>query len=311
MSLKFFIAGATGTQGGAVVRHLLPSNPTIHALARNPSSPKAKALASLGVTVHPGSFDDEAVLRTAITPGTAAVFLNFMPEFTDLSANLRQAKLIMSIAKEVGVPHVVYSSGLGVDAVNDVCEGQEDGMVATLLRSKFEIEEAVRTAGFQTYTVLRPGNFMANYIDPFVRYQAAGLAETGRCVGAIDVDAPLPLTSTRTIGAFSAAAMLEPERFGGRTISYADGFVTLREVIQKLRDVTGKDLQYISMSREDIEAQKAANPFVGGALAVSKIAKFINLEEVKGWGIPLETFDEYLQSEKQVVLDTYAQAPSI
>lgn len=311
MSPKVFVAGATGTQGGALVRHLLPSKVTIHALARDPSSAKAKALQDLGVTVHHGSFDDESALRAAITPGTTAIFLNFMPVFTDHGANLRQAKLIMSVAKEVGVPHVVYTSGVAMDRVREICEGMESSIVETLLLKKLEIEEAVKAAGFDTYTILRPGNFMANYIDPFVRRQVVGLAETGRSVGALDIDAPLPMVSTQTIGAFSAAAILEPERFGGKTIDYADEFVTFRQVLQKLRDVTGKDLQYTTMSKEDIQAQIAVNPFLGGALAVSRLGKYVNLDGVKSWGIPLQTFDEYLKSEKQAVLDTYAESPSV
>ena len=313
MAPKFFVAGATGTQGGALVRQLLQSTPTptIHAVARDPSSPKAKALEALGVHLHAGSYDDEPALRAAITPGTTAIFLNFMPDFTDHTANLRQAQLIIGIAREVGVTHAVFSSGLGVDDIPYVCEGNEDGTVATFLRAKAELEDAVRNAGFDTWTVLRPANFMANYKDPFVRFQAPGLAESGRAVGAIDVEAPLPLIATRTIGGFSAAALLEPARFGGKTISYADEFVPLKEVIQKLRAFTGKDLQYIRMSEEDIQAQKAVNPFVGGALAVTKIAKYVDLDEVKSWGVPLQTFDEFLESEKEAVLETYAQVASI
>lgn len=312
MAPTVFVCGATGTQGGALVRALLPSGVTIHALARDPTSPKAKALEQLGVHLHPGHFGDEAALRTAIIPGTDAIFLNFMPDFVDFGSDLRYAKLIMSIAKDVGVRHVVHSGGLGTDAVEElVGPGADKSLVAVILRLKADIEEAVAQAGFDTYTLLRPGNFMANYIDPFVRFQLRGLAETGASTGSLDPEANLPMVSTRTIGAFSAAAILNPERFNGKVVPYADELLTLNQIIEKLRAVTGKNLKFSRLTDEEIEAQRLTNPFIGGGLVVGKIAKFIDFDEVKSWGVPLEAFDEYLARERQTVQDTYGHLPSI
>lgn len=315
MSPTVFVCGATGTQGGALIRHLLPSGATIHALARDPSSPKAKALESLGVKLTHGDFDNEAALRSAIPVGTHAIFLNFMPVFTDFGANLRQAKLIMSIAKDAGVTHVVYSGGTGAEATKALLDGDDGNRqtnpLAAILCSKVDIEDAVKAAGFASYTILRPANFMANYIDPFVRFQLAGLAETGRTTGAADPDAPIPMVSTQTIGAMSAAAILEPERFGGHDVTYADELVTLRQVIQRLREITGKDLEYVRMSDEETQAQKAVNPFIRGMLMLPKLANFVDLDAVETWNISRDSLDDYLQREKQVVLETYASLPSV
>jgi uncharacterized protein YbjT (DUF2867 family) len=310
MAPTVFVCGATGTQGGALVRALVPSGATIHALARDPSSPKAQALQSLGVELTHGDFDKEAALRSAIPVGTNAIFLNFMPDFTDFGANLRQAKLIMSIAKEVGVTHVVYSSGIGGGDIEAVLEGMDKNRqtnpLAAVLYAKIDIEEALKSAGFASYTILRPANFMANYHDPFVRFQVPGLAETGRSLGASPADAPIPMVSTRTIGAFSAAAILEPERFAGQDIAYADELVSLGQTVQKLKQITGKDLEYVVMSDDDIEAQKKANPFIGGMLLLPRLAKFVDIDAVNKWNIPRDSIDDYLQREKQVVLETYA-----
>jgi uncharacterized protein YbjT (DUF2867 family) len=48
------VAGATGRQGGAVVRHLLDRQLTVRALVRQPESDRAKALAARGVEITRG-----------------------------------------------------------------------------------------------------------------------------------------------------------------------------------------------------------------------------------------------------------------
>jgi uncharacterized protein YbjT (DUF2867 family) len=70
MSSKRIIAvtGATGAQGGGLVRAIL-EDPTggfaARAITRDPNSDKAKALAKLGAEVVAGDVDDEASLKRA------------------------------------------------------------------------------------------------------------------------------------------------------------------------------------------------------------------------------------------------------
>jgi uncharacterized protein YbjT (DUF2867 family) len=72
---KVLIAGATGKQGGWVVRNLLSGNKvSIRALTRNPESPAAKSLAAKGVELVKGSLTEEAELVTALE-GCFAAFL--------------------------------------------------------------------------------------------------------------------------------------------------------------------------------------------------------------------------------------------
>lgn len=60
------ITGATGQQGGAVLRHLVGKGFKLRALTRNPDSDKAKALAAQDVQVIKGDLDDEASLKAAL-----------------------------------------------------------------------------------------------------------------------------------------------------------------------------------------------------------------------------------------------------
>ncbi len=65
MSKIIAVHGATGMQGGAVVKGLHNSDWKVRALTRNSTSDSAKALAATGVEVVTADFDDEASLIKA------------------------------------------------------------------------------------------------------------------------------------------------------------------------------------------------------------------------------------------------------
>ena len=59
------VVGATGQQGGAVVRHMLPKGWKLRALTRNPKGYAAQQLAQKGVELVQGDLDDPASLERA------------------------------------------------------------------------------------------------------------------------------------------------------------------------------------------------------------------------------------------------------
>ena len=82
MSSKKIIAvvGATGAQGGGLVRAILndPSGGfTARAITRDVKSDKARALAALGAEVVPGDVDDEASLHRAFSGAHGAYCVTF------------------------------------------------------------------------------------------------------------------------------------------------------------------------------------------------------------------------------------------
>ncbi|SPO05376.1 uncharacterized protein DNG_08063 [Cephalotrichum gorgonifer] len=304
--LTVFVCGATGTQGGATARHLLSHGATVHALARDPSSPKAVAIASAGVKLWPGDFDGEAALRAAIA-GTEAVYLNFMPDFTEFGANLRQAKLILRVAKEAGVRQIVYTSYFSLDQVDELLSWGANNPLAAFFASKRDIESEVRTAGFQYWTILRPATFMSNYLNPSASYYD-GLVGSGRWNSALREDSVLPIVDTETIGVFSSTALLGPVRFHARVIAYADEVISVGQILQKLSRATGRDLQIVPLSEEDVLAQRGVNPFVGGQVIMRTMADEVNIDEVRSWGLPLSSFDKFLEREKTAVEETYLKS---
>lgn len=183
MTIKVFVAGATGKQGGATARALLAAGHEVHAYVRNTSSPAAQALEGHGATLLAGDWDDLSALQGAVAGCTAAFFPS-MPSFTDLEAEERWAANILNAATESGtVRHVVYST-VGImayaDKIKEIPGWDDNTFIAQYLRAKASGEEAVRQwaargpDGQRKYTNLRPGGFSKHISEtslvPFLAY---------------------------------------------------------------------------------------------------------------------------------------------
>ena len=77
-SLVVLVTGATGKQGGAVLRELLKKGHTVRAFTRKADSAAAKELASRGAQIVQGSLDDAASLANGLR-GADAVFAMSTP----------------------------------------------------------------------------------------------------------------------------------------------------------------------------------------------------------------------------------------
>ncbi|KAJ4134528.1 hypothetical protein BFJ63_vAg868 [Fusarium oxysporum f. sp. narcissi] len=303
---QIFVSGATGCQGGSVARYLRSKDIAVHALARDPKSDKAKALKTIGVRLTPGDYDNEAALREAMK-GCTGLFLVLMPDFTDLAAERRWATNVLNSGKEAGVKHAIFSSGFGAGNPDQLTAMEPGSFTDIIMRNKHAIENQTRNAGFEHWTILRPGAFMANYVEPFVRMYP-DLVDKGVFATAMTPNTVLPLTDTITIGKFGGEAFLNPAKFHGKEIAYADEWIEVETILQKLSKAVGRHLKEEYLSDEEIMDQKATNPFIAGQLVMRDMAKLATKGEVKAWGIPLSTFDEFLERETQAIHETYHKA---
>ena len=102
--LSVLVMGATGSQGGAVVRNLLTKGHRIRILTRNPDSPKAKQLAEQGVEVLKGDFNDSDSMVKAAT-GMDTVFAMSTPYEAGVEAEAKQGIALADAVKQAGVGH--------------------------------------------------------------------------------------------------------------------------------------------------------------------------------------------------------------
>lgn len=187
MSKLITVFGATGNQGGSVIKAILAdpklsSEYKIRAITRDPSKPAAQELTKQGVevvSVCPPSplppaprlpstqknlltraikadLNSKSSLTTALT-STHTIFLvtNYW-ESASRSVEVTQGKNVTDVAQSLGVKHLIFSSLLHVT-------NSTDGRLPNVphFDGKAEIEEYIRASGVPA-TFFLPGYFMQN-----------------------------------------------------------------------------------------------------------------------------------------------------
>ena len=107
------VVGATGAQGGGLVRAILDDAGgefAARALTRDAGSDKAKALASLGVEVVSANLDDADSLAKAFAGAHGAFCVTAFWEHFSPEKELAQARAMAEAAKAARVKHVVWST---------------------------------------------------------------------------------------------------------------------------------------------------------------------------------------------------------
>ena len=133
------VAGATGRQGGAVVRHMLPRGWKLRALTRNPKSYAARQVAEKGVELVQGDLDDAASLERAAR-GVYGIYS--VQDFWTVGAKreVQQGKNLADVAKKAGVEHFVYSSAGGAERNSGITHFETKWAV----RSTFVVSDCQR-----------------------------------------------------------------------------------------------------------------------------------------------------------------------
>lgn len=107
------VVGATGAQGGGVVRAILADTSgqfAARAITRKPDSEKARALAAQGVEVVAGDADDPSTLEQAFAGAYGAFCVTNFWEHGEPERELRQASALARATRKAGLQHVVWST---------------------------------------------------------------------------------------------------------------------------------------------------------------------------------------------------------
>jgi uncharacterized protein YbjT (DUF2867 family) len=107
------VAGATGAQGGGLVRAIL-EDPAggfgVRALTRDVSSEKARELAKLGAEVVAADLDDVESVKRAFAGAYAAYCVTFFWDHFSPEKEQKQARNMAQAAKHAGLKHVIWST---------------------------------------------------------------------------------------------------------------------------------------------------------------------------------------------------------
>lgn len=221
------VTGATGKQGGAVLRHLLGSGFPLRALTRNPDGEAAQALAAQGVEVVRGDLDDAASL-TAVLDGVWGVFAVQNTWEAGVEREEEQGKRIARLAREAGVQHFVYTSVGSAERATGIPH----------FDNKWRVENEVRALGFPSHVILRPVFFMENLASPwFLNGDALGTA--------MKPDTALQMVAVDDIGRIGARAFTDAATLRGREIELAGDAATMAQAARVLGTSLGRDIQFV------------------------------------------------------------------
>ncbi len=213
------VIGATGHQGGAVVRALKANGQfKVRALTRNPD--KHRELAEEVVEADLGQPE---TLKAAFE-GAHGVFLvtNFREKGTD---EFKQATAAVRAAKDVGVQHFVWSTLPNVEAISG---GKFDVPHFT---GKAKIDRIVKEAGFPHHTfVIAPG-----YYQNFGGFLAPQEQADGSVGWALPLDPDvrcLHMGDIRELGNIVAGGFAHPDEAGnGEYLPLVGDFMSFNEII--------------------------------------------------------------------------------
>lgn len=112
MAKSVLICGATGQQGGALVKQLLKRGDAFKPIAftRNTDSPSAKKLSSQGVELVKGSFSDRQTLVKALQKVDAAFLVTYPMGKGGVEQEARDGINFVDAAVEAKLGHLVFSS---------------------------------------------------------------------------------------------------------------------------------------------------------------------------------------------------------
>jgi uncharacterized protein YbjT (DUF2867 family) len=248
------VVGATGAQGGGLVRAIL-ADPNggfgVRALTRNPDSEKAQALRNSGAEVVAADLDDPATLRKAFTGAYAAFCLtNFWEHFSP-EKELQQARNMAQATKEAGVQHVIWSTledtRKWVPLESDQMPTLQGKYKVPHFDAKGEADEFFREAGVPTTFLLT-----AFYWENFIFFGAGpqrGPDGSLALVFPLD-DKPLPSIAVEDIGKCAYAIFKRGKEFIGRTVAIAGQHLTGHEMARAMSQAVGQEIRYVNVPPE-------------------------------------------------------------
>jgi uncharacterized protein YbjT (DUF2867 family) len=222
------VTGATGRQGGAVIRNMLPKGWKLRALTFKGDGFAVQKLTEQGIEVVRGNLEDPASLERA-TRGVYGVYS--VQDFWSAGARreVQQGKNMADAARKAGVEHFVYASVGGAERNSGIDHWE----------SKWEIENYIRKLGLPA-SMIRPAAFMENY---YIDKVEIGILK-GKLMDPIRADKPYQTIASNDIGAFVALAFERPKEFIGTELEIAGSELTNPETAQVFSRVLGKPVKF-------------------------------------------------------------------
>jgi uncharacterized protein YbjT (DUF2867 family) len=233
------VTGATGAQGGGVVRHLLKGGKfKVRCLTRDPESEKARALAQTGAEPVRGDLSDAESLRAALA-GCYGVFgvTNFWEHF---EKEFDHGKNLIDAVKDAGIEHFVFSTLPYAHKLSDW------KLEVPHFDLKAKLEEYARSLKLPTTYA-----HVAFYYENFLYFFPPKLQEDGSFMfGFPQGETPLAAVGVEDVGGVVAEVFERPGEFRDKTVGIVGDDLPCSQYAGIMSRVLGKKLVYRYIPRE-------------------------------------------------------------
>lgn len=248
------VVGATGAQGGGLVRAIL-ADPNggfaARAVTRDVDSGKAKELAKLGAEVVAGDVDDAPSLERAFAGAHGAYCVTFFWAHFSPEKEMAHAAAMAKAAKAAGLKHVIWST---LEDTRRWIPLADDRMPTLGGRYKVPHFDAKGESNHFFSDLGVPTTFLYTsfYWDNFIFFGAGPKKGTdGTLAIAMPMgDRKLPGIAAEDIGACAYAIFKKGPEYVGKSVGIAGEHLTGAEMAAGLTKALGRDVRYDAVSPE-------------------------------------------------------------
>jgi len=296
-SEAILVIGATGAQGGATARRLLAAGRTVRFLTRDPDSPAARALIEMNAQGVRGDLDDRESLDKAMT-GVRAVFSVLVPDFDRSDSERRQGFALIDAARKAGVPQFVHTSVAQAGNHLTFPGWSEKRWNQKYWTDKWDVEEAVRSAGFESWTVLQPAFMMDNLAEPKERAMFPHLRD-GLLLSALLPGTRLDWVAADDVGTLAVSALDDAQRWHGETIPLAAEKLVMSEVGDRLGQVLGARIRVLHVTPDEARAKGLAPGWVNAQEWINEVGYRVDIDSLPGRGVQLTSMVDWIDANRE------------
>ena len=302
------VVGATGAQGGGLVRAILGDSSgdfAVRALTRDPDSEKAQELAKLGAEVVKADLDSGPTLRAAFDGAYGAFCVTFFWDHFVPEKELVQAAAMAQAAKQAGLKHVVWST---LEDTRKLVPLTDDRMPTLMEKYKVPHFDAKAEANraFAQFGV--PVTYMLTsfYWDNLIY---GGMGPKKGADGKLELTLPmgdkrLPGIAAEDIGKSAFCIFKAGFDLLGKTVGVAGDHVTGAQMAAALAKELGQEVSYNPLSPEQYRqlgtpgADELGNMFQFMQEFESEFCAARNLDSARALNPSLQTFGGWLSKNK-------------
>lgn len=302
------VVGATGNQGGGLVRAILGDSSgsfAVRALTRDPDSEKAQELAKLGAEVVQADLDSAPTVRAAFDGAYGAFCVTFFWEHFVPEKELVQAATMAQAAKQADLKHVVWST---LEDTRKLVPLTDDRMPTLMEKYKVPQFDAKAEANraFAQFGVPVTYMLTSYYWDNLIYL---GLGPRKGKGGTLELTLPmgdkrLAGIAAEDIGRCAFCVFKTGFDLLGKTVGFAGDHLTGSQMAAALAKELGQPVSYNPLTPEEFRrlgtpgADELANMFQYMQEFESEFCAARNLESARAINPSLQTFGGWLSRNK-------------